>query len=149
MKKQFFLFIALLAFSFYYCNDNNLFYKNDLKEIKTNIVIVQKEYNNKVYDLRVTVGESFLGKLSSLSIEVLGNDKSLEKALLANREKINQNIKNIISNLNTVRTLAAGPVSTVGNCVSRCTATWHCYDKPTETGTALCALDCALECSGA
>lgn len=149
MKKQFFLFFALLAFSFHYCNDNNVFYNNDLKEIKTNTVIIQKEYNSKVYDLKVTVGESFLGKLSSLSIEVLGNDKSLEKALLANKEKIRKNIQDIISNSSSFRSLAVGPVSTVGSCLSRCTSTWHCYDKPTEAGTALCALDCALECSGA
>ncbi len=149
MKKQFFLFFALLSFSFHYCNDNNIFYNNDLKEIKTNTVIIQKEYNSKVYDLKVTVGESFLGKLSSLSIEVLGNDKSLEKVLLANKEKIRKNIQDIISNSNSLKSLAVGPVSTVGNCLSRCTSTWHCYDKPTEAGTALCALDCALECSGA
>jgi len=149
MKKQFFLFLALLAFSFHYCNDNNLFYKNDLKEIKINTVVIKKKYNNKIYDLKVSVGESFFGKVSSLSIEVLGNDTTLEKVLLADKDRINENIKNIISLSNSARGGKSGPVLTTGNCISKCTATWHCYDQPTEAGTALCALDCVLECSGA
>ncbi|MBW8522222.1 hypothetical protein K0U91_07035 [Chryseobacterium chendengshani] len=149
MKKQFFLFVALLAFSFHYCNDNILFYKNDLKETKINTIIIQKKYNEKVYDLKVSIGENFLGKITSFSVEVLGNDNSLEKILLFNKENIKKNIITIISNKNSARGGSIGPVSTVGNCISNCTGTWHCYDQPTETGTALCALDCVLECSGA
>ncbi|KUJ57662.1 hypothetical protein [Chryseobacterium aquaticum] len=149
MKKQFFLFLALLAFSFHYCNDNNLFYKNDLKEIKINTVVIKKRFNNKIYDLKVSVGESYLGKVSSFSIEVLGNDTTLEKVLLADKNRINENIKNILSISNSARGGAVGPVLSTGNCISKCTSTWHCSDKPTETGALLCALDCALECSGA
>lgn len=149
MKKQFFLFLALLAFSLHYCNDNNVFYKNDLKEVKINTVIIKKRFNNKIYDLKVSVGESFLGKVSSFSIEVLGNDNSLEKVLLANKKNITKNIKTIISVKNSANGGAAPLVFSTGNCVSNCTKTWDCYDQPTETGTALCALDCILECSGA
>ncbi|MCU7617406.1 hypothetical protein NZ698_09365 [Chryseobacterium sp. PBS4-4] len=149
MKKQFFLFLALLAFSFHYCNDNNLFYKNDLKEVKMNTVIIKKRLNNKIYDLKVSVGESFLGKVSSLSIEVLGNDNTLEKVLLADKDKINKNIANIVSISNSARGGAVGPVLTIGSCFSTCSSTWHCSDKPTETGVLLCSLDCVLECAGA
>lgn len=149
MKKQFFLFLALLAFSFHYCNDNNLFYKNDLKEVKVNTVVIQKKYNEKVYDLKVSVGESFLGKISSFSVEVLGSDNSLEKVLLANKENIKKNITTIISIKSSPRGGAIGAVFTVGNCVSNCTGKWNCSDKPTETGALLCSLDCVLECSGA
>lgn len=146
MKKQFFLFLALLIFSFSYCNDNVLIYKNDLKEVKINTVVIQKKYNDKIYDLKVSVGEDFLGKVTSFSIEVLGNDSSVEKLILNNREKIKTNLLKIISNSNSSK---IGPVLTIGNCVSNCTKTWNCYDQPTQTGTALCALDCALECAGA
>lgn len=146
MKKQFFLFLALLIFSFSYCNDNVLIYKNDLKEVKINTVVIQKKYNDKIYDLKVSVGEDFLGKVTFFSIEVLGNDSSVEKLILNNREKIKTNLLKIISNSNSSK---IGPVLTIGNCVSNCTKTWNCYDQPTQTGTALCALDCALECAGA
>jgi hypothetical protein len=146
MKKQFFLFLALLIFSFSYCNDNVLIYKNDLKEVKIHTVIIQKKYNNKIYDLKVSVGEGFLGKVTSFSVEVLGNDSSFEKLILNNREKIKTNLLNIITNSNSSK---VGPTSTLGNSVSTCTKKWDCYNKPTETGTALCTLDCALECVGA
>lgn len=149
MKKQFFLFLALLAFSFYYCNDNNLFYKNDLKEVKVNTILIKKKYNNKIYDLKVSVGESFLGKVSSFSIEVLGNDNTLEKALLADKENIKNNLLRIISSVSSVGGGKNSSVFTVGNCTSNCTIKWHCSDKPIEVGTLLCALDCALECIGA
>jgi len=149
MKKHFFLFLALLTFSFHYCNDNNLFYKNELKEVKTNTVVIKKRFNNKIYDLKVSIGESYLGKVSSLSIEVIGNDSGFEKALLADKEKINQNIKNIISLSDSSRGGAVGPVNGVGTCITKCNGTYHCSDKPTQTGALLCALDCALECSGA
>jgi len=149
MKKHFFLFLALLTFSFHYCNDNNLFYKNDLKELKINTVVIKKRFNNKIYDLKVSVGESYLGKISSFSIEVLGNDTALEKVLLADKERLNENIKNFISFSDSARGGAVGPVFSTGNCISTCTGTWHCSDKATETGALLCALDCVLECSGA
>ncbi len=149
MKKQFFLFLALLVFSFHYCGDNLLIYKNELKEIKINTVIIQKKYNDKVYDLKVSVGEGFLGKLTSFSVEVLGNHKNIEKILFSNKENIEANLLQIISSANSLRGGASGPVLSTGNCVSNCTAKWDCYNKPTEVGTALCALDCALECSGA
>ncbi|MGO4710086.1 hypothetical protein AB4Y90_13405 [Chryseobacterium sp. 2TAF14] len=135
----------MLVFSFHYCNDNISIYKNDLKELKVNTVIIQKKYNNKIYDLKVSVGESFLGKISSLSIEVLGNDRSLEKVISINKEKIKANLLKIIS----AKGGPQKPVLSLGGCFSNCTAKWDCYNKPTEAGTALCTLDCALECSGA
>lgn len=149
MKKHFFLFLALLTFSFSYCNYNIIIYKNDLKEVKINTVIIQKKYNDKIYDMKVSMGESFLGKVTSFSIEVLGNDSSFENVIVNNREKIKTNLLQIITNSNPLQRGAIGPVLTVGNCVSNCTKTWHCYDQPTQTGTALCALDCVLECAGA
>jgi len=149
MKKQFFLFLALLAFSFHYCNDNNLFYKNDLKEVKINTVVIKKRFNNKIYDLKVSVGESFLGKVSSFSVEVLGNDTTLEKVLLANKENIKNNIVAITSMKSSAKGGKGNGMFTVGNCTSNCTSKWHCSDKPTESGALLCALDCVLECSRA
>ena len=86
--KKLFLFLTLLIFSFHYCNDNILIYKNDLKEIKINTVVIQKKYNDKVYDLKVSVGEDFLGKVTSFSIEILGNDSSFENVIINSREKI-------------------------------------------------------------
>jgi hypothetical protein len=148
--KKLFLFLALLIFSFHYCNDNILIYKNDLKEIKVNTVVIQKKYNDKIYDLKVSVGENFLGKVTSFSIEVLGNDSSFENVIINSREKIKINLLKIISDSNSSKYAPSiGPVVTVGNCYSNCTKKWGCYDKPTETGTALCTLDCALECVGA
>lgn len=154
MKKQFFLFLAMLAFSFHYCNDNILIYKNDLKELKVNTVIIQKKYNDKIYDLKVYVGEGFLGKVSSFSIEVLGNDTSLEKVISINKEKIKANLLRIISISNSAKGGPQKPVTSIGgtgfgNCLGACTALWDCYNKPTEAGTSLCTLDCALECVGA
>ena len=149
MKKQFFLFLALLVFSFHYCGDNLLIYKNELKEIKINTVIIQKKYNHKVYDLKVSVGEGFLGKVTSFSVEVLGDDQSFEKILSANKENIKTNLLQIISSVSSGRGGKGSGVFTVGNCVSVCTQKWHCSDKPTETGALLCGLDCALECMGA
>jgi len=149
MTKQFFLFLALLVFSFSYCNDNILIYKNDLKEVKINTVVIQKKYNDKIYDLKISVGEGFLGKVASFSIEVLDNDSEFKNLIVNNREKIKSNLLEIITNSNSLQRSAIGPVLTVGNCVSNCTKTWQCYDQPTQTGTALCALDCVLECAGA
>ena len=150
MKKQFFLLLAMLVFSFYYCNDNISIYKNDLKELKVNTVVIKKKYNGKTYDLKVSLGESFLGKVSSFSIEVLGNDRSLEKVISTNKERIKANLLRIIS----AKGGPEKPVTSLGgigfsNCLGACTALWDCYNKPTEAGTALCTLDCTLECVGA
>ncbi len=149
--KKLFLFLTLLIFSFHYCNDNILIYKNDLKEIKINTVVIQKKYNDKVYDLKVSVGEDFLGKVTSFSIEILGNDSSFENVIINSREKIKTNLLKIISDSNSSRLSPGigGPAISVGTCFSNCTKAYSCYDKPTEAGVALCTLDCALECIGA
>lgn len=144
----------MLAFSFHYCNDNILIYKNDLKELKVNTVIIQKKYNDKIYDLKVSVGEGFLGKVSSFSIEVLGNDSSLEKVISINKEKIKANLLKIILFSNSAKGGPQKPVTNIGgvgfgSCLGACTTLWDCYNKPTEAGTALCTLDCTLECVGA
>ncbi|KQT21638.1 hypothetical protein ASG22_15910 [Chryseobacterium sp. Leaf405] len=147
--KKLFLFLTLLIFSFHYSNNNVLIYKNDLKEVKTHTVIIHKKYNDKIYDLKISVGEGFLGKVTSFSIEVLDNGSEFKNLIVNNREKIKSNLLEIITNSNSLQRSAIGPVLTVGNCVSNCTKTWQCYDQPTQTGTALCALDCVLECAGA
>lgn len=148
MKKQLFLFFALLIFSFHYCNDKIQIYKNELKEIKSNTVFIQKKYNDKVYNLKVSIGEGILGKVSSFSIEVMDGDNDFEKYIVANKEKIKTNLLNIISKA-FFKEYIGSPVPTTGGCYSTCTKKWECYDKPTEAGTAMCALDCALECLGA
>ena len=149
--KKLFLFLALLIFSFHYCNDNIIIYKNDLKEIKINTVVIQKKYNDKAYDLKVSVGEDLLGKVSSFSIEILGDDSSFENVIINNREKIKTNLLQIISDSNSFKygPGMSGPVSNTVSCYSTCTKTYSCYDKPTDAGVALCTLDCALECIGA
>lgn len=149
--KKLFLFLAFLIFSFHYCNDNIIIYKNDLKEIKISTVLIQKKYNDKVYDLKVSVGEDLLGKVSSFSIEILGDDSSFENVIINSREKIKTNLLKIISDSNSLKygPGIGGPVVSIGSCYSNCTKTYSCYDKPTDAGVALCTLDCALECIGA
>lgn len=119
MKKTFFLFLALFAFSFYYCGDKIEVYKSELKEVKVNTKIIKKIFDNKEYDVKISIGESFLGKVTSVSIEVLNDNASeYQKRLHINSEKINAKIKNFISSTNSI-----GISDSIGptNCVSTCT----------------------------
>ena len=57
--KKLFLFLTLLIFSFHYCNDNILIYKNDLKEIKINTVVIQKKYNDIIQDFTKDITKEY------------------------------------------------------------------------------------------
>lgn len=124
-----------------------LLYKNDLKEVNIRTKTIKKVFENKTYDIQLSVGETFLGDVTSVSIEILDTETSkLYNVLLLNKKTISENIEKLISGISP--SIGRGiPVNPVGNCLSTCNKTWNCYGQPTTAGTLLCASDCIIECS--
>lgn len=152
MEKKILLFLALLIFSFHYCANSILIYKSELKEVKVNTRLVNKTFDNKVYTIKVSVGENFLGKITSVNLEVMNdNDNKLYNTLSSNKEKMNEKIKNFISSINSPKgigmTDSISPTSSTGSCLSTCNKKWDCYNQPTNAGVLLCASDCIIECA--
>lgn len=152
MEKKVLLFLALLIFSFHYCTNSILIYKTELKEAKVNTRLINKTFDNKVYTIKVSVGENFLGKITSVNLEIMNDyDNKLYNILLSNKEKLNEKFKIFISSINSIKgvgtTTSISPVSSTGSCLSTCNKKWDCYNQPSNAGVLLCASDCIIECT--
>lgn len=148
MKNKILLLLILMVSCLSYANDNviSVYKNNDLKETNVKSKMFSKVVNDKVYNIKLIIGETFLGDVASVSLEVVDDEDSIMyNYLSSSKEEITKSIEAILISLKS-KLLKPGPTDN-GWCILGCNDKWNCYDKETNAGILLCIGDCVIECA--